>query len=161
MGNRHFITMYGAFHTNPEFHKKIADATNKVVRELEPDALEDFLHFESGLGDEDNLRLAMSIVYNLLESDIKDFYGYDISQEDFIGEVVLEDDFAEEDEAQNQPSCLGAVSGSYVYVISFFNYDHDIITHIFLDEKKAIDKHKNLQDSRKWGFYTLSKVVVE
>jgi hypothetical protein len=95
MENRHFITMYGSFHTNPEFHKKIADITYKVVKELEPDALENFLHFNSGLGDEDNLKVAMRIVYNLLESDIKDFYGYDISQSSFVGEVVLEDDFAE------------------------------------------------------------------
>ena len=95
MGNRHFITMYGAFHTNPEFHKKIEDITYKVVKELEPDAMEDFLHFESGLGDEDTLKVAIRIVYNLLESDIKDFYGYDISQDVFTSKVVLEDDFAE------------------------------------------------------------------
>lgn len=58
-------------------------------------------------------------------------------------------------------SDLGAVSGSYVYVISFYDYDHDIIKHIFLDEKKAIEKHKELQEGRAWGFYNLSKILVE
>ncbi len=92
---RHFITMYGAFHTDEEFHKKIADIAYKVVKEIEPDALDNFLHCESGLGNEESLDLAMRIVYNLLEKEIKEFYGYDISQENFVCKVVLEDDFAE------------------------------------------------------------------
>lgn len=87
--------MYGEFHTDVEFHKKIADITYQVVKEIEPDALDDFLHCESGLGIEENLELAMKIVYNLLEKEIKDFYGYDINQYNFISRVVLEDDFAE------------------------------------------------------------------
>jgi hypothetical protein len=92
---KHFITMYGAFHTDEVFHKKIADITYKVVKEIEPDALDDFLHYESGLGNEANLQLAMRIVYNFLEKEIKEFYGYDIKQENFVAKVVLEDDFAE------------------------------------------------------------------
>ncbi len=87
--------MYGAFHTDEEFHKKIADIAYKVVKEIEPDALDNFLHCESGLGNEESLDLAMRIVYNLLEKEIKEFYGYDISQENFVCKVVLEDDFAE------------------------------------------------------------------
>jgi len=92
---RHFITMYGEFHTDAEFHKKIANITYKVVKEIEPDALDDFLHCESCLGNEANLELAMRIVYNFLEKEIKEFYGYDITQENFVAKVVLEDDFAE------------------------------------------------------------------
>jgi hypothetical protein len=94
MKNIHFISMYGAFHTKPELHKKISKITYKVVKELEPSALEDFLHYNSGLGNEANLKLSMRIVYNLLESDIKYFYGYDISQEVFVNKVVLVFDFA-------------------------------------------------------------------
>jgi hypothetical protein len=86
--------MYGAFHTTPEFHKKIADIAYKVVKELEPDALDDFLYFNSGLGNKANLELAMRIVYNLLEKQIKEFYGYDITQEIFVAKVVLIDDYA-------------------------------------------------------------------
>lgn len=92
---RHFITMYGAFHTDEQFHKKIADIAYKVVKEIEPDSLDDFLHCESGLGNQESLELAMRIVYNLLEKEIKCFYGFDISQEHFVEKVVLEDDFAE------------------------------------------------------------------
>lgn len=87
--------MYGAFQTDETFHKKIADIAYKVVKEIEPDSLDDFLHCESGLGNEENLELAMRIVYNLLEKEIKDFYGFDISQENFVAKIVLEDDFAE------------------------------------------------------------------
>lgn len=87
--------MYGAFHTDKEFHKKIADISYEVVKELEPDALDNFMHCESGLGHEENLKLAMKIVYNILEKEIKEFYGYDISQDNFVNGVVLEDDFSE------------------------------------------------------------------
>lgn len=87
--------MYGAFHTDKQFHKKIADIAYKVVKEIEPDSLDNFFHCESGLGNEESLQLAMRIVYNLLEKEIKDFYGYDISQEKFVRKVVLEDNFAE------------------------------------------------------------------
>lgn len=86
----HFVSMYGAFHTNENFHKKIAYISYQVIKELEPDALDNFLHCESGLGNEYNLKLAMKIVYNILEFEIKDFYGYEISKEEFIQRVVLE-----------------------------------------------------------------------
>jgi hypothetical protein len=86
--------MYSEFHTDEEFHKKISEITYKVVKEIEPDALDDFLHFNSGLGNEANLNLAMRIVYNLLETEIKEFYGYDITQEIFVAKVVLIDDYA-------------------------------------------------------------------
>ncbi len=65
------------------------------------------------------------------------------------------------DVAQSKPSCLSAVSGSYIYVITFYDYDHDIIKHVFLDEEKAVSKHKELQVGRSWGFYNLHKVNVE
>ena len=90
----YFILMYGAFHTNKKFHEKIAKTTYSVLKEIEPDALEDFLHCESGLGKKENLELAMNIVYNLLEIEIKNFYGYDIDQYNFIRKVVIEDDFS-------------------------------------------------------------------
>lgn len=86
--------MYGAFHTDKEFHEKISKTTYSVLKEIEPDALENFLHCESGHGKKENLELAMSIVYNLLEKEIKDFYGYDIDKHNFITKVVLEDEFA-------------------------------------------------------------------
>ena len=92
---KYFIPFYGEFHTDIEFHKKIADTAYKVIQVLEPDALDNFSTCNSGLGYEDNLTNAMSIVYNLLEAEIKEFYQYDISLESFLGKVVLYDDFAE------------------------------------------------------------------
>ena len=92
---KHFIKMYGAFHTDKEFHKKIADIAYKVVKEIEPDALDNFLECESGFGKKEKLELAMKIVYNLLEKEIKEFFGYDIDQYNFINRVVLQDDFSE------------------------------------------------------------------
>lgn len=86
----YFILMYGAFHTDKEFHKKIAKTTYAVLKEIEPNALDNFLHCETGFGEKENLELAMRIVYNLLETEIKDFYGYEIDQYNFIKKNVLE-----------------------------------------------------------------------
>ena len=94
----YFVQMYGVFHTDSEFHKKIADVTYKVMKEIEPNALEDFLHYESGLGYEENLILVMKIVYNLLQEEIQEFYSSDISQDGFVYQVVLQDEFYVDDE---------------------------------------------------------------
>ena len=91
---KYFIKMYGEFHTDAEFHKKIADISYSVVKEIEPNALDNFLHCESGLGKKKKLELAMRIVYNVLEKEIKEFYGYDIDQYNFIQKTVLLDDFS-------------------------------------------------------------------
>ena len=90
---RYFVTMYSAFHTDPEFHKKIADVSYKVLEEISHPALDDFMGCESGLAEREDLELAMGIVYNLLQKEIKDFYDSDISKEEFINRVILEDEF--------------------------------------------------------------------
>ena len=63
--------------------------------EIEPDALENFLHYDSGHGRKEKLELAMKIVYNLLEKEIKEFYGYNIDRYNFLRKVVIEDEFSD------------------------------------------------------------------
>lgn len=91
----YFISMYGNFHTDKEFHKKISKTTYSVLMEIEPDALENFLHYDSGHGRKEKLELAMKIVYNLLEKEIKEFYGYNIDRYNFLRKVVIEDEFSD------------------------------------------------------------------
>jgi hypothetical protein len=56
---------------------------------------------------------------------------------------------------------LPHVSGSYVHVITFYDYNHDVIKHTFTDEQAAINKHKELQENRTWGYYNLHKKLIE
>ena len=42
-----------------------------------------------------------------------------------------------------------------VYIITFYDYEHDIIKFVFEDYEKATAKHKELQQNRTWGFYNL------
>lgn len=56
---------------------------------------------------------------------------------------------------------LSSVVSSYVYIITFYDYDHDVIKHTFTDEQTAIKKHKELQENRTWGFYNLHKKLIE
>ncbi len=53
------------------------------------------------------------------------------------------------------------VSSSYVYIITLYDYDHDVIKHTFTDEESAINKHKELQENRTWGYYNLHKKIIE
>lgn len=54
-----------------------------------------------------------------------------------------------------------ASKNCYVYIITFYDYDNDIIKHIFNDELTAIKKHKELQKNRSYGYYHLHKKQIE
>ena len=56
---------------------------------------------------------------------------------------------------------IADVSSSYVYIITFYDYDRDVIKHTFTDKQTAINKHEELQENRNWGYYHLHKKLIE
>ena len=95
----YFIPFYGEFHSDPIFHKQISNISYNVLAVLEPDVLDDFINFASGLSKEKKFTQAMKIVYNILEKEIKVFYQNkfqieNISIDSFISRVILYDGFS-------------------------------------------------------------------
>jgi hypothetical protein len=46
------------------------------------------------------------------------------------------------------------------YIITFYDYDNDIIKHVYTSKRKAYKKHKELQASRAWGFYNIHEIKI-